>query len=376
LLVSFQIDLREARDMKLALRWLLSLGIAALFLWLSSRQWPLDAVLCSGVDLNGATLLCMADADGGATLSWSLNLVALLGAFLVLCLVHFLRVLRWAPLLSPLAKFDFSTLNRVGAVSFMAVFIFPLRLGEIARPFLISKTGRVRKSAAFGTIAVERVMDGLMMALLLALVLFFLPGGEGTTYVSLRAGALVALAVFTCALMLLVVAYLSKPHAVRFVHGVAGMVSTRLADRLSGMMEAFIDGLKAMPSASSFFRFLLLTMAYWGINGFYYYLMAEAFGLTSLIDLAGAYAMMAAVAVGMMIPNSPANVGSFWYFLLLPVALYGVPEAAGTPLAFALAVWAVMLLQYTLFAGFFLATGRVSLDSIWSLQKEGLADHE
>ncbi len=362
--------------MKLALRWILSLGIAALFLWLSSRQWPLGPVLCDAVELDGSRLLCLADHGAGPSISWSLHLVALISAFLVLCTVHFLRVLRWAPLLRPLARFDFSTLNRVGAVSFMAVFIFPLRLGEIARPFLISKTGKVRKSAAFGTIAVERVMDGLMMALLLALVLFFLPAGEGTTYVSLRAGALVALAVFTSAFVLLIVAYLSKPHAVRFVHGVAGLVSRRLADRLSGMMEAFIDGLKAMPSAHSFLRFLLLTVAYWGINGFYYYLMAEAFGLTSLIDLAGAYAMMAAVAVGMMIPNSPANVGSFWYFLLLPVALYGAPETAGTPLAFALAVWAVMLLQYTLFAAFFLVTGRVSLNSIWSLQKEGLADRE
>ena len=362
--------------MKLALRWLFSLGIAALFLWLSSRQWPLEAVLCDSVQLDRTTLLCVADHGVGPVFSWSVNLLALVGAFAVLCVVHFLRVLRWSPLLRPLGDFEFSTLNRVGAVSFMAVFIFPLRLGEFARPYLISKTGKVRKSAAFGTIAVERVLDGLMMALLLALVLFFLPAGEGTTYVSLRAGALVALAVFATALVLLIVAYMSKPHAVRFVHGVAGMLSKGLASRLSGMMEAFIDGLKAMPSASTLLRFLLLTISYWGINGLYYYLMAEAFGLTSLIDLVGAYAMMAAVAVGMMIPNSPANVGSFWYFLLLPVALYGEPELAGTPLAFALAVWAMMLLQYSLFAGFFLATGRVTLDSIWSLQKKGLAEHE
>lgn len=362
--------------MKLAFRWFLSLGIAALFLWLSSRQWPLGPVLCDDVALDGASLLCLADSGGQQALSWSMNLLALLGAFAVLCLVHFLRVLRWAPLLKPLAEFDFPTLNRIGAVSFMAIFIFPLRLGEFARPYLISRTGKIRKSAAFGTIAVERVLDGLMMALLLALVLFSLPAGEGTAYVSLRAGALVALVVFASALALLIVAYLSKPHAVRFVHGVAGLLSKGLANRLSGMMEAFIDGLKAMPSAGALLRFLLLTIAYWGVNGFYYYLMAEAFGLTSLIDLAGAYAMMAAVAVGMMIPNSPANVGSFWYFLLLPVALYGAPESAGTPLAFALAVWALMLLQYALFAGFFLVTGRVTIDSIWSLQKEGLAEHE
>ncbi len=360
--------------MKLTLRWLLSLAIAALFVWLSSRQWPLEPVLCDQVEFARATLICSVDAGTGLAVSWTLQPLFVVLAFLVLCAVHFFRVLRWQPLLNPLARFDFATLNRVGAVSFMAVFIFPLRLGEIARPYLISRTGKVRKSAAFGTIAVERVMDGLMMALLLALVLFVLPAGDGSTYLSLRAGALVAVAVFASALVLLLVAYVSKSLAVRFVERVAGLVSQALAQRLSGMMEAFIDGLKAMPSARSLAQFLLVTMAYWGINGCFYYLMAEAFGLTDLIDLPAAYAMMAAVAVGMMIPNSPANVGSFWYFLLLPVALYGAPATPGTPLAFALAVWAVMLLQYALFAGYFLVTGKVSLTAIWSLQKEGMAD--
>ncbi len=174
--------------MRLAVKWLISLAIAAFFVWLSSRQWPLDPVLCDALALQDGSLLCLVDgADGVRSLAWSLQPLMLLPAIFTLCVVHFFRVLRWQPLLNPIARFDFWTLNRVGAVSFMAVFIFPLRLGEFARPYLISKTGRVRKSAAFGTIAVERVMDGLMMALLLAVVLFFLPATDRATWLSLRA---------------------------------------------------------------------------------------------------------------------------------------------------------------------------------------------
>lgn len=359
--------------MKLALKWTFSILIAALFVWLSSRQWPAENLVCDSAGMEDGRVICFVQTEGGGlSETWSVNLIWLVPAFLILSLVHFLRVWRWEPLLRPLARFDFRTLNRVGAVSFMAVFIFPVRLGEFARPYLISKTGKLRKSAAFGTIAVERVMDGLMMALLLAVVLFFLPGRNQATFTSLRAGALVALLVFASAMAMLVVAYLSKEHAVAFVRSVVGIFSAGLAGKLAGMMEAFIDGMKAMPNWRNFFQFVVATVAYWGVNGLYYYFMVQAFGLNVRVGLPGCYAMMAAVAVGMMIPNSPANVGSFWYFLLLPVALYGPSPTAGTPLAFALGVWALMLTQYTLFAGYFLVTGKVSLESIWSIQKEGL----
>ena len=358
--------------MKLLFKWAVSLLIAAFFVWLSFRQWPVGDLLCDEAGLEGGALMCRVGAGEAQRVSWAVNLVWLLPAVAVLCLVHFLRVFRWDPLLRPLAAFDFRTLNRVGAVSFFAVFTFPLRLGEFARPYLISQTGRLRKSAAFGTIAVERVMDGLMMALVLGLVLFLLPGADTATYLSLRAGALVAAAVFSGALIMLIIAYVNKEFAVRVVGLVFGLVSRKLATKLSSIMAAFIDGMKAMPARRSFVQFVLVTALYWGVNGFYYYCVAAAFGLAEHVGLAGAYAMMSAVAVGMMIPNSPANVGSFWYFLLLPVSLFGAPAEGGNPMAFALTVWALMLLQYTLFAGYFLVTGKVSLQKIWSIQRQRL----
>ncbi len=361
--------------MKLVLKWGLSLAIAALFVVLASKDWPLDKMMCDSFVMQDGVVACVsADSSGVMETTWYVKPFWLAAAFLLLVGVHFLRVVRWEPLVRPLAKFDFWTLNRVGAISFLALFVFPLRLGELARPYLIARTGKIRKSAALGTIAVERVMDGLMMALLLAVVLFFLPKHDEATYLSLEAGAWIATAVFAAAMGLLFVAWRNKAFAVRVVQGCVGWASPKLSDRLSGMMGAFIDGLKAMPSRNDFLRFLWLTVVYWGINGFYFYCMLCAFGLDQVVDLAGAYAMMASVAVGMMIPNSPANVGSFWYFLLLPLALYPAVTLQAAPMAFALAVWGLMLLQYALFAGYYLVKGDETVKSLWSLQKERLND--
>ena len=352
--------------MRLALKWLVSLGIGALFVWLSFREWPVDRLVCDHVALEGADLVCAADGGG-----WRLTLPWVLAAFAVLSVVHFLRVLRWRPLLEPLAHHDFRTLNRVCAVSFMALFLFPLRLGELARPFLIASHGKVRKSAVFGTVAMERVMDGLMMALLLFVVLVTLPvDRDSAAYYSLRAGSVIAAGVFLAALGILALAHYNKTLAIRWIRRLLAPLSRRLSDKIGGMVERFIDGLKALPTARAFFFAVLWTVLYWLTNGFFYWFLALGFGLGPWVSLPVAWAMMAAVAVGMMIPNPPGNVGSFWYFLLLPLYVTGAPDQGIGALVFALAVWALMLTQYVIFGGYFLVTGKIDLRRIWQIQKE------
>jgi hypothetical protein len=77
------------------------------------------------------------------------------------------------------------------------------------------------------------------------------------------------------------------------------------------------------------------------------WLLGRGFGVQ--MPVICAYAMMSCVVVGMMIPNSPGNVGSFWYFMLLPASLYGVRPDAPRTVAFALAVWLLQTVQVTLF---------------------------
>jgi hypothetical protein len=73
---------------------------------------------------------------------------------------------------------------------------------------------------------------------------------------------------------------------------------------------------------------------------------------------------MCASVVGMMIPNAPANVGSFWIAMLLPLEIYGIHARDLQVQAFVLAVWSMHLIQYTIFAGYFVVTGKVSLGGV------------
>lgn len=73
----------------------------------------------------------------------------------------------------------------------------------------------------------------------------------------------------------------------------------------------------------------------------------------------------------MMIPNSPGNVGTFWYFLLLPLAVYGIPSDLPQVMIYGLAVYLMQLIQQSVFGVYFLVTKKVSTQSIMDASRAG-----
>lgn len=342
-----------------AVKWLLSLAIGALFVWLALDEWPIDTLTAGGVRLDGRWL---------ATGAWRVDLWFLPAYFATLVVMHVFRFWRWQPLLKPLAHVDLWTLNRVCSVGFMAVFLMPMRLGELVRPALISTEAPIRRSTALATIVVERVVDGVMVAGFLAVALAFMPRTHGDSFTEIRIGTYVALALFGGLVLALALMFAFRRPFHRWVHAFTARFSGRLATAIGGILERFLTGLSIFPDVKNFLWFLFLSFCYWASNGIGLYLLAQGFEVAGPaagtwqpfgIPLLGAFAMMSTIVVGMMIPNAPANVGSFWYFLLKPIELYGVLPGNPAGLAFALTVWSLQLLQLLVFGGWFLLTGSI-----------------
>lgn len=335
------------------MRWLTGLAVGGLFTWWSARSWPLDKLfggtLAVGRDSHGDLALRLLSSHGDEV--WSADLLALGAYGLILTIIHWLRVLRWKPLLEPYASVPLRALNRVGAVGFMAVFLLPLRLGELTRPLMLARQGAgfppVNFTAGLGSIALERVMDGLLVTGLLFVVLLEIHPLTLARFPQVQIGAWVSLAVFATALGGLVATLVAREFTLRWTRRIIGTVSQGLAEKVIGLVTAFVDGLAVLKSPWHVVQFVGLTVVYWGINGVGIWLMARGFGIH--MPVVAAYAMMACVVVGMMIPNAPANAGSFWTFLLLPAGLYGIDDQAPRTVAFGLGLWFAQTLQQTLF---------------------------
>lgn len=334
------------------LKWLVSLSIGAFFIWLSIEEWPAERMLL-GARLEWPRLV---------TDTWSVHLGILPLYFASLVVMHLFRFWRWKPLLNPLGKVGFWTLNRVCSIGFLAVFVLPMRVGELVRPALIATEAPIRRSAALATIVLERLVDGVMVAGFLAIALAFMPRVNPDSYNELRYATIATLIIFASAVAVLVLLYGFREHVSSLAHAmVHRLAGGRAAIFIKGIVDRFLLGLSVIPDVKGFLWFLLLSFLYWTSNGIGLYLLGTGFSGIHL-DLVLAFAMMATIVVGMMIPNAPANVGSFWFFLLLPTKLYG--QMFGSPeagLAFALTVWTMQFFQLIVFAGWYFLKGDIPL---------------
>lgn len=337
--------------MRLAINLLLSLGMLALCTWL---VWP-DATERAQLAL----------VIGGLHLG---DLVPYLAAYLGLQItVHLCRSLRWNHLLAPLGvRVPAGPLLAISSVGFMAILALPARLGEFVRPGLLRKGGYTTASAALGTVAVERIVDGLIISLLV-FGAFFAHRGPGSPGWMMPT-AYAALGVFTAALVFLVFAMWRPEPTVRFC--LALTLLPRFAPRVAAAIEHklldMIRGFAALKDVRSLTLFLLWSVVYWGANGLGVWVLAHAFHLE--LSVIGAFATMGLLGVGISLPNSPGLVGQFQAFTLLGLSIYlgfDSSDPATKHTALYAAALAFAIAQHLLQVAWYVAMGALGLASPW-----------
>ena len=118
-----------------------------------------------------------------------------------------LRALRWGYLLRPIKKIGFLNLFASILIGFMANNVLPVRMGEFVRAYIIGRSERIRKSASFATVMVERLFDGLTVLGLLVVVLTFIHLPPENIYFKrgLQMGGYITMAIYGFTLMILVI---------------------------------------------------------------------------------------------------------------------------------------------------------------------------
>jgi glycosyltransferase 2 family protein len=253
----------------------------------------------------------------------------------------FIRALRWKVLLTPV-KADTSLRARFAAVSigFMANNVLPLRAGEFARPYAFSRMEPVSASAAFGSLVVERFLDGLVLMILLVGPVLT-PGfpvsdvlSHGLGAFALR-GTIVVLAGVALSLMAMAV----WPRGfVRLAERVADTVlPATWARPLVSALEAFLDSIALLRSPRLMAIAFAWSLAFWLWHGLSFWLAMQAFGIHT--GVLSAWFTEAVVGVGVAVPSAPGFIGTFHASVKFALTdIYGVD--ASRSLAFAFGFWA------------------------------------
>jgi len=290
------------------------------------------------------------------------NYAWVLPYFVILLLIHLCRTARWGALLATQERVRFRALNDASAIGFMMLLVLPFRLGEFARPFLIAQRSNIRRSAAMTSVVLERIADGVFVALLLR-GLLFLVHGESTPIRLARYGANAMFLIFFGGFLFLLFAAWNHDRAVGLVRGTLGRLSPSMGERASGIVDSFVGALKQRHRPAEVVAFLAWTLVYWALNGFGMWVLMRAFPFQ--LSLYQSYVAMGLVVVGVMIPAAPGMVGTFQAAVKLGLSIFLPASVVNGPgLAYANVLWLCQTAQQIGLGLLFLSIDQLSFRDI------------
>ncbi|MDH5671693.1 MAG: flippase-like domain-containing protein [Myxococcales bacterium] len=291
---------------RIAPKLLISMALGALFAWLAERGgvplWP-EAALWARVEP-----------------------LAVAGYLVSLLILHFLRASRWRFLIAPVQHVPMRDVVLLNWIGFFAIFALPLRLGELARPALTKLRHGIPISVGLGTVAVERVVDGLITSLCVAWALLVLDRVESSdpiaTHLPLYGYA--ALTLFGAAFAALAAFLWQRRLAVRLTEVTLGWFLPKLAHTLSQKVANVADGIRSIGDPKLAAGFLFESLLYWGCNAGGVWLLGVGCGLP--MEPGHAAAVMGVLAIGILLPTGPGLFGNFQLAVAAALRLY-FPES-------------------------------------------------
>jgi len=261
------------------------------------------------------------DFEGVKSSFEAANYFYLTPAVLLTIIVLALRSYRWGVILEPMEKIDQKSLFSITAVGFMAINLLPWRMGEIARPYLISRKSSIKMGSSLATIVVERTFDmlSLMMLLLVVLKTVKLPS-------LIFKAACAILLTFIPLFLLLIFLAVKREFSVKSIDRIIGRLPKALSSRLMRLVHSFLDGLQILPDLKRTSYYTLLSLLIWFLMGLSVYIFFSSFESMRELPLTNAFVVLFITALGVMLPAAPGFVGNYHYSCVLALSLFGIPK--------------------------------------------------
>ncbi len=233
----------------------------------------------------------------------------------------YFRAVRWRYLLSPIKVFQVGRLYPVVVIGYMANNLLPARLGELVRAYYLARREPIRATSALGTLAVERVYDGLTLLAWAAVAgpaLLFLgefDGAGGTARTTWIILAVLVVSLFVGALAFLT-ALAAIPKFMLLFDRMLGLVPARIRPNVRDLAYTFVDGLKVLNSPRKHLSLFLLSMPVWAFEGAMYFLISYAFGIDDHFGSVGTLVLvvMLVTATSNLATSLPSSIGGIGPF--------------------------------------------------------------
>jgi len=290
--------------MKNAIKYTISILIAGLFFWLAFKDFSRDDF----------------EKLGEVFSRIDYRLVSI--AFIALTVSHILRAWRWGILLSTVKeKMSLKNLFNATMIGYAVNLALP-RVGEITKAVNLAQQEKIDGKKVLASVVIERILDTLMFALLLALSVFIFRRkineafGEvhlGGVHLSFELASYLILLVSILVLMFFTVMSLYPAQIAARFKRLFHHLSPKWSERLSNALESFIEGTAALNNRAKYAEIVISSIVIWSC-----YLLAGLvpmyaidWSTTSLFGWAEGLTTMSISAFGSLI--TPAGAGTYQY---------------------------------------------------------------
>jgi uncharacterized membrane protein YbhN (UPF0104 family) len=254
----------------------------------------------------------------------------LVAAMLFTCLSFFMRSFRWRILLNAEENLPIGQVFCATMAGYMGNAFLPARAGELVRTMVVSGRSSLSKTYVLTTALSERLMDAVALVLWASMILLGVnpkPGwmsGVARTMAIAAAGGAVAIAVLphTGGLCQNMLRRLPLPHALR--------------DRLIGLAEQVLLGMRAFHNTGRFLGFAAMTVLIWVSDALGTMVASRALDLG--LSFSAAMLLITGLGLSSALPSTPGYVGIYQFVAVTILVPMGIAKSAA--LAFILVVQA------------------------------------
>jgi len=263
--------------------------------------------------------------------------------------------MRWRELLYPYRPSP-GRLFQVFMISHLGNTLLPWKLGTFLRTYLVADVEKIGLSFVIGTVAVERLLDALFLALLFLAVL---PNVAFPSWLH-DSGLSISVTILPLFLALVAVVYL-KPY---LMTGLRRYITIDLPAPLNWLAESLKQGLRSLDILARPGQYMAIIA--WSLLSWSAAVLVNEFALRAAgiqVPLLAPVVLLVMLQVGNKVPTVPANLGVFHYVAVFTLGLFGVDRTLALSYAF------------VLHAVVFLAPAAVGGLCLWKWQHDFGSDH-
>lgn len=289
------------------------------------------------------------------------NYKILLIAIPVYVLSVYMRGKRWQQLLKHKMNAkttDFAQIFNIGTA--MNIYL-PARAGDFFRAYFTGKNFKLSKLEVFGSIILERILDGITVVILLFIAILL----SHKTSTILKIG-LIGTSLFFGAFIICYTLFKNNKNICTKVDCIIDKLPDNIKEKIAPIIykvqnwiNSILDGFHQLNSPENTIKAIASSTTAWLCESIFTFLIFTAFGLK--LSFATAILTTCVVALAAIIPSTSIFVGPYQYAYILSLGMYNIEKSKA--LAISLVQQANIMIIVTVIAIFFILKTNLNINN-------------